>query len=221
MNRKQRRAAAKQPQAALTPAFSQALALHQAGRLAEAEKIYGQILKVQPNHFDSLHLLGVIYSQRGNHVESVRQIDLALKLNPKAVYAHNNRGTALRELKRFDEALASYDKAIALKGRDPALLNCRGAVLREAREETGLTIEPGELLGVFERVIPDERGRLRYHYVLIDFLCRRVAGDLAAADDAEQARWFLREELGALELALETEEVIHKGFEKILGGLKM
>jgi len=44
---------------------------------------------------------------------------------------------------------------------------------------------------------------------------------MAAADDAEQARWFLREELGALELALETEEVIHKGFEKILGSLKM
>src|SRR5262245_40528610 len=58
----------------LASTFSQALALHQAGRLAEAEKIYGQILKVQPNHFDSLHLVGVIYAQRGNHVEAVRQI---------------------------------------------------------------------------------------------------------------------------------------------------
>jgi 8-oxo-dGTP diphosphatase len=93
----------------------------------------------------------------------------------------------------------------------------RTAVVREVREETGFVIEPGELLGVFERVVPDEDGRMRYHYVLIDFLCRRVSGDLLAADDAEEARWFLREELGALELARETEEVILKGFEKASG----
>lgn len=93
----------------------------------------------------------------------------------------------------------------------------RKAVVREAREETGLTIEPGELLGVFERVVPDEHGRMRYHYVLIDFLCRRVSGELAAADDATDARWFLREELTELELARETEEVILKGFEKTRG----
>jgi len=90
----------------------------------------------------------------------------------------------------------------------------RKAVVREAREETGLTIEPEELLGVFERVVPDEQGRMRYHYVLIDFLCRRVSGELLAADDAEDARWFLREELAELELVRETEEVILKGFEK-------
>ena len=90
----------------------------------------------------------------------------------------------------------------------------RKAVVREVREETGLTIEPGELLGVFERVLPDDQGRMRYHYVLIDFLCRRVTGELSAADDAEQARWFHRHELAGLELARETEEVILKGFRK-------
>ena len=90
----------------------------------------------------------------------------------------------------------------------------RKAVVREAREETGLTIEPGELLGVFERVLPDDQGRMRYHYVLIDFLCQRVTGELSAADDAEQARWFQRHELAGLELARETEEVILKGFRK-------
>jgi predicted O-linked N-acetylglucosamine transferase (SPINDLY family) len=131
MNRKQRRAAAKQPHAELASTFSQALALHQAGRLAEAEKIYGQILKVQPNHFDSLHLVGVIYAQRGNHVESVRQIDLALKINPKAAYAHHNRGLALQELKRLDDALASYDKAIALKPDYAEAFNNRGLALQK------------------------------------------------------------------------------------------
>lgn len=96
----------------------------------------------------------------------------------------------------------------------------RTAAVREAREETGLTIEPGDLLGVFERVVPDEQGRMRYHYVLIDFLCRRLAGELNAADDAEDARWFRREELGALQLARETEEVILKGFEKEAAGTR-
>jgi mutator protein MutT len=96
----------------------------------------------------------------------------------------------------------------------------RTAAVREAREETGLTIEPGELLGVFERLVPDEQGRMRYHYVLIDFLCRLVAGELMAADDAEEARWFRREELGALELARETEEVILRGLEKAATGAR-
>ena len=90
----------------------------------------------------------------------------------------------------------------------------RTAAVREALEETGLTVEPGELLGVFERVVPDEQGKMRYHYVLIDFLCNRLAGELLAGDDAEEAGWFRREELAALELARETEEVILKGFEK-------
>ena len=91
----------------------------------------------------------------------------------------------------------------------------RTAVVREAQEETGLTIEPGELLGVFERVLPDEQGRFRYHYVLIDFLCRRLSGELRAGDDADEVRWFRQSEMAKLELARETEEVILKGFEKV------
>src|SRR5262245_53649674 len=67
----------------LASAFSQAKALHQAGQLAEAEKIYGQILKVEPKHADSLHLLGAVYYQQGNHAAAVRQIDLSLKINSK------------------------------------------------------------------------------------------------------------------------------------------
>jgi 8-oxo-dGTP diphosphatase len=91
----------------------------------------------------------------------------------------------------------------------------RQAAIREAREETGLTVEPGELLGVYDRILRNPGQRVQYHYVLIDFLCRRVAGDLAAASDAAEARWFTREELPGLELAEDTMDVIRKGFSKL------
>jgi 8-oxo-dGTP diphosphatase len=90
----------------------------------------------------------------------------------------------------------------------------REAAVREAREETGLIIEPGELLGVFDRVLRNPEQRVQYHYVLIDFLCKPVGGELSAATDAAEARWFTREELPALNLAQDTHEVILKGFEK-------
>ena len=90
----------------------------------------------------------------------------------------------------------------------------REAAVREAREETGLTVEPGDLLGVYDRVLRNAEQRVQYHYVLIDFLCRRVAGDLAAASDAAAVRWFTRDELPALRLAEDTLDVIRRGFAK-------
>jgi ADP-ribose pyrophosphatase YjhB (NUDIX family) len=91
----------------------------------------------------------------------------------------------------------------------------RDAATREAGEETGLIVETGELLGVYNRVLRDGEGRVQYHYVLIDFLCRPVGGELRAASDAAEVRWFTREQLRALGLADDTLEVIHKGFGNI------
>ena len=89
----------------------------------------------------------------------------------------------------------------------------RQAMIREAREETGLVVETAELLGVYERVIRSDDGRVRYHYVLIDFLCRPVAGDLMAGSDAADVRWFGSEELDALKLPRDTREVIEKALQ--------
>ena len=114
-------------------AFSQAMALHGAGRLPEAEEMYRQILKVLPDHFDSLHLLGVIHHQRGNHKEAVRQIDAALKINPKICAAYGNRAVALQKLGRFEEALSSYDQAIALAPENASTFYNRGNVLQELK----------------------------------------------------------------------------------------
>jgi 8-oxo-dGTP diphosphatase len=91
----------------------------------------------------------------------------------------------------------------------------REAAVREAREETGLIVETGELLGVFDRVLRNAEQRVQYHYVLIDFLCRRVAGDLAAASDAAEVRWFTQEELPGLRLAEDTLGVIRNGFGRL------
>ncbi|MGA2099754.1 MAG: NUDIX hydrolase [Candidatus Sulfotelmatobacter sp.] len=91
----------------------------------------------------------------------------------------------------------------------------REAAVREAREETGLIVEPGDLLGVYDRVLRNAEKRVQYHYVLIDFLCRRVGGELLAASDAAEVRWFTREELPELKLAEDTQDVIRRGFAKL------
>jgi ADP-ribose pyrophosphatase YjhB (NUDIX family) len=87
----------------------------------------------------------------------------------------------------------------------------REATIREVREETGLIVETGELLGVYERVIHSDDGRVRYHYVLLDFLCLAVGGELAAGTDAADVRWFTREELPPLNLAYDANDVVLKG----------
>jgi 8-oxo-dGTP diphosphatase len=90
----------------------------------------------------------------------------------------------------------------------------RDAAIREAHEETGLVVEVGEMLGVYERVIRSEDARVRYHYVLIDFLCRAVGGELKAGSDAAEAGWFTREELPALKLAYDADDVVRKGLDR-------
>ncbi len=90
----------------------------------------------------------------------------------------------------------------------------REAAVREAREETSLSVEPTELLGVYDRVLRDDSGRTLYHYVLVDFLCRRIDGEAMAADDADEVRWFNAEETGTLGLAEDTAEVVKLGFQK-------
>jgi 8-oxo-dGTP diphosphatase len=71
----------------------------------------------------------------------------------------------------------------------------RQGVEREALEETGLVVEAGELLGVFDRIVPDDAGKIRFHYVLLDYLCRPVSGSLHAGHDAADAKWMTLDEL--------------------------
>jgi ADP-ribose pyrophosphatase YjhB (NUDIX family) len=87
------------------------------------------------------------------------------------------------------------------------------AICREVLEETGLVVEPIDVVQAFDRISRDAEGRVRYHYVLIDFLCRIVSGpgtneELACATDALEGRWATADELDGLTPL--TVEVIRK-----------
>ena len=86
------------------------------------------------------------------------------------------------------------------------------AVRREVREETGLEIRVDKLVHVFERVVKDAGGAAEYHYVVLDYLCTLLGGDLGAADDASRAAWVARGELANWRLTEGALPVIEKAF---------
>lgn len=89
-------------------------------------------------------------------------------------------------------------------------------VVREVREETGLLVEPIELIELIDR-IHREGSRVRYHYVIADYLCRVTGGELLAASDAAAVRWVERSEWSshrALVLDPITVRVMEKGWQR-------
>jgi 8-oxo-dGTP diphosphatase len=87
----------------------------------------------------------------------------------------------------------------------------REGVAREVLEETGLEVEAGEVLEVFDSIIADPDGKTQYHYVLIDFLCRVKEGELKAGSDVSEAKWVGVAELRDLGVREFTAAVIAKG----------
>jgi len=94
-----------------------ALRLHQGGRLAEAKRLYTQILEADPRHVDALHFLGVLAHQTGRHDEAVRLIGNAIAIDPRVPAFHNNLGNALKAQDRLHEADAAYERALRLNPR--------------------------------------------------------------------------------------------------------
>src|SRR5450755_3211950 len=113
----------------LQQAMQEAVALHQQGRLREAEKLYARVLKAAPEHSDALQLLGLAKAQGGQMGEAFRLMSAALKINPKAPDVLMNLANVLHALKRDAEALDCLDKALALRPGDPDALHNRGNAL--------------------------------------------------------------------------------------------
>ena len=112
-------------------AFDLALQYHQAGRLTDAEAIYRQILAVQPQHADALHLLGVIAQQAGHSEIAIQMIGQALAVNPHNPAAHTNLGCALRGQGRMEEAIAAFRQACRLAPNLPEAHENLGNTLKE------------------------------------------------------------------------------------------
>jgi tetratricopeptide (TPR) repeat protein len=119
-----------QPTFDLPRLLQQAVALHQNGNLDAAERLYLQLLAAEHDHFDALHLLGLLRHQQGRNSEALALIDAALAKRPDSVEAFSNRGTILAKLKRPEESLASYDRALALNADQAELHYGRANALR-------------------------------------------------------------------------------------------
>jgi 8-oxo-dGTP diphosphatase len=87
------------------------------------------------------------------------------------------------------------------------------ALIREVQEETGLIVRPKRVFEIFERIMQDAKGRTEYHYILHDYLCRVVGGELRAGDDAGQVAWVPQSKLSTLRLTEGTAEVIERAFQ--------
>lgn len=110
--------------------FQRGLALHQQGRLDEAEGLYRSALKRAPAHFDSLHLLGVIAGQTNRFDEAHQLLTRALAQRPDSAPALTNLGNVLGNLGRHLEAIQTFERALALRPDDAKALRNRGTSLR-------------------------------------------------------------------------------------------
>ena len=121
----------KAPTSAAAAQLNQAVALHQAGRLDEAEALYRQVVQQVPGQFDATHLMGVIALQRGDLADAEKLIAQALVSRPRDASALNNLGTALMRARRLDEAREQFERAAKAQ---PAYVDAQsnlGNVLRQ------------------------------------------------------------------------------------------
>ncbi len=91
------------------------------------------------------------------------------------------------------------------------------AVRREVREETGVEVRVGPLVDVVERVLRDAEGLVTWHYVLLDYACQPVGGDLHAGSDASEAVFVGLAELESYGITESTARVIRRGIDLVPG----
>lgn len=107
--------------AKLLELLQQGLAFQNSGRLQEAEVSYRQVLAVDPDNSDALHLIGLLAAQVGQHEEALKFIGRAVALNPGFHQAQRNLGLVYFDLKRYEEAIKPFRTALRLRPGDAEL----------------------------------------------------------------------------------------------------
>jgi tetratricopeptide (TPR) repeat protein len=135
----------------LAQAYAAAVVAHRHGRLDEAARLYGAVLRAAPNHTDALHYLGMTYSQLGRARDAEALLRRAARLDPSSAAIANDLGIALAAMGRFDEAIEQYRTAATAKPDFVDAHNNIGTALRALERldeaigafETALRINPG------------------------------------------------------------------------------
>ena len=151
-----------QPQAEpldLTSMLKRAIALHEKGELAEAERLYAAVLAAKPDHPDALHFSGLIRLAAGQPAEALRLVAAAMRAGPPSAFLHLNHGLVLNALERPEEAIVSFERAIALDASFAQAHNNRAVLLstlgrhEQARESyrAALTLDPGNAGTLFNQ----------------------------------------------------------------------
>ena len=121
-----------------------------------------------------------------------------------------DRGRVVLIKRRFEPLAGQWSLPGGAVDVGETLVEC---VAREMLEETGLVVEVGPVVEVFDRIIRDGDGRVQFHYVLVDYLCRPTGGTLQAGSDVADAVYAEPEELARFALADPATEVIRRALE--------
>jgi predicted TPR repeat methyltransferase len=118
------------PGAGTRSAIDKAIALHRAGNLDKAKRLYERVLKADPANVTALHFLGVLHHQRGQSERGIARIEQAIRLAPEYADAHNNLGNVLKETGRLEPAFRAYRRVVELMPTHADAWNNLGVVLR-------------------------------------------------------------------------------------------
>ncbi len=158
--------------AAVFNAVEQAVELHKAGRLDEAAAVYQQTLANEPDHHQSLHLLGLLAYQRGDNTAAIELIGRAIDLCPLSAAYHNNLGNAHRAAGRLSEAAGALATAFACRTDSAEIATNYGGVLAD------LELWP-EAVRILRAAVALGPNLAEAHYNLANALCG--AGEMGAA----------------------------------------
>ena len=113
--------------------LDQGYKFHCEAKLDLAAASYGQVLTMEPNHFDALHLMGLIESESKRFDQAVIYFTKAIEIDPHRACVYNHLGNALSALQLYAYALNSYEAARTLEPKNPSILNNKAMLLMEMR----------------------------------------------------------------------------------------